>query len=51
MAINVFIFVAVERGDYNASVEALNNGADINTAGEGGALVDSNNLCFLEILD
>ena len=46
MALNDFVFVAVENGDYNAAVEALNNGANINTAGKGGALVYSKNLCF-----
>ena len=42
MVFNVF-FIAVERGDYNATLHALNNGADINRAGKGGALLDSKN--------
>ena len=46
MASNFFVFVAVERGDYNATLQALNNGANINTAGKGGALLNSKNLRF-----
>jgi hypothetical protein len=35
------IFVALERGNFSAAKNALDNGADVNKAGRGGGLIYS----------
>ena len=43
----ICFFVAVERGSYSDAKSALDNGANINTAGKGGALLYSKNFVVL----